>query len=488
MYKTHRLAAALFPGSAATGVRMQDRGKIREVKILALLCCFVTTATADQFGDFTYYEDKDSTLTITDYPTNAVGPVAIPAMIAGKPVTRIGYAAFSGCSRLTSVAIPNSVTRIEHDAFKYCSGLAGVALPAGVASVGRGAFANCSGLNSISVDPANPTYSSENGVLLNKLKTMLVAYPANRQGAYTIPAGVTRIEDLAFTYCRGLTGVTIPLGITSIGYGVFSGCSALTNVTIPPGVTHIGLDAFDSCSGLQSVAIPPSVTTISDHAFSGCRGLTTITIPVGVTIIGGFAFAHCSGLTSVTIPSSVTTLRGGAFFNCERLSAAVFTGHAPAVEVDSIVFSGTAPGFTVYFFDVKIGFTSPTWMGYPSVNMGAETPLKTWLVAGGFPYDSNLQSDPNGDGVNLLMAYALNLDPNQTLSGSLPQPVITSGEMSLSFYAGTAGITYTVAASGDMVNWSTDGVTISGADANQIRTATVARTGRVRFIRLAVSH
>lgn len=456
--------------------------------ILLLLPCLVGGAAADQFGDFTYSENKDASLTITDYPTNAVGSVVIPATIIGKPVTGIGYAAFSGCGSLTGVIIPNSVVRIEHDAFRYCNGLTDVAIPAGVASIGRGAFANCSGLNSISVDPANANYCSEGGVLLNKLKTTLVAYPANRQGTYAIPPGVTGIEDFAFTYCRGLTGVTIPPGISSIGYGVFSGCSALTNMTIPLGVTSIGQDAFDSCSGLKSVSIPSSVSIIWEHAFSGCSGLTNITIPDGATIIGAFAFAHCSGLTSVTIPPSVTSLGGGAFYHCDGLNAAVFRGDAPAAGVDSIVFSGAAAGFTVYFFDGKTGFTAPTWLGYPSVNMGAETPLKTWLIAGGFPHDSNLQSDSNSDGVNLLMAYALNLDPNQNQTGSLPQPVFATDQMSLTFYAGAAGITYAVQVSPDMQTWTTEGVTLSAPDANQIRTATVDMTGPSRYMRLSVSH
>jgi hypothetical protein len=90
--------------------------------------------------------------------------------------------------------------------------------------------------------------------------------------------------------------------------------------------------------------------------------------------------------------------------------------------------------------------------------------------------------------VNLLMAYALNLDPNQNLSDRMPRPVFTAGEMSLSFYAGTAGVSYAVEASEDVVEWSTEGVTISEPDANQIRTATVDRASPARFMRLVARH
>ena len=50
---------------------------------------------------------------------------------------------------------------------------------------------------------------------------------------FTIPDGVTSIEDYAFWGCSGLTSVTIPDSVTSIGEWAFSGCSSLKSVTIP---------------------------------------------------------------------------------------------------------------------------------------------------------------------------------------------------------------------------------------------------------------
>ena len=44
-------------------------------------------------------------------------------MTIGESVTSIGYAAFVGCSSLTSITIPNSVTSIGKSAFSDCSGL-----------------------------------------------------------------------------------------------------------------------------------------------------------------------------------------------------------------------------------------------------------------------------------------------------------------------------------------------------------------------------
>ena len=83
----------------------------------------------------------------------------------------------------------------------------------------------------------------------------LALVTAARDGALTIPEGVTSIGDAAFYGCTGLTSVTIPEGVTSIGDTAFCGCTGLTSVTIPEGVTRVGDAAFYGCTGLTSVTL-----------------------------------------------------------------------------------------------------------------------------------------------------------------------------------------------------------------------------------------
>ena len=64
-------------------------------------------------------------------------------------VTSISGGAFSGCSGLTSVTIPNSVTLIGGGAFAWCSGLTSVTIGNSVTSIGEYAFASCSRLTEI---------------------------------------------------------------------------------------------------------------------------------------------------------------------------------------------------------------------------------------------------------------------------------------------------------------------------------------------------
>ena len=71
-------------------------------------------------------------------------------------LTSIGDYAFSYCSELTSVTIPDSVTSIGNGAFYDCSGLTSVIIGNGVTSIGGYAFSGCSGLTSVTMLPTNP--------------------------------------------------------------------------------------------------------------------------------------------------------------------------------------------------------------------------------------------------------------------------------------------------------------------------------------------
>ena len=202
-----------------------------------------------------------STLSVTDCDPNATA-VVIRSTYNGKSVTTISARAFSGCSKLTSVTIPDSVTTIYDRAFDECSNLTSVTIGNRVTKIGGYAFHGCSSLTSV-----------------------------------TIPDSVTTIGYRAFEGCTALTSVTIGNSVTEIGDSAFSGCSKLTSVTIPNSVTEIGVGTFSGCSSLTSVTIPDSVTTIGYHAFDDCSSLTSITIPDGVTEIDEDAFEGCSSLT-----------------------------------------------------------------------------------------------------------------------------------------------------------------------------------------------
>ena len=196
--------------------------------ILCVLLCggISMTAQATALGfTITYMEGEDEA-TLINY-TGGETEVVIPEVILGKKITSI-RGAFSGCSYITSITIPDSVTSIEGHAFSGCSGLTSI----------------------------------------------------------IIPDSVTWIGGAAFEGCSSLTSIILPKGVTRIGRGVFEGCSSLTSITLPKSVTSIGRGAFDGCSSLTSITLPKSVTTIENYAFRDCSSLTSITILKGVTSIG----------------------------------------------------------------------------------------------------------------------------------------------------------------------------------------------------------
>ena len=186
-------------------------------------------------------------------------------------ITSIGLLAFSNCTALASVSIPESVTSIEGYAFSGCTSLT----------------------------------------------------------SFTIPESVTSIKGGVFSYCTSLESVTISNNIKSIPAHTFRGCTALASVSIPESVTIISEETFRNCSNLTEVSLPNTMNTIESRAFEDCTKLTTVSTYGTKTTPGGkginyHAFYGCSALKSVTIPKSVTSIGSYAFIGCSALDSVTF--------------------------------------------------------------------------------------------------------------------------------------------------------------------
>ncbi len=258
---------------------------------------------------------------------------ALTSVIIPEGVTKIGYNAFYCCENLIIAEIPSTVTQIGMNAF-YGSGIKKATIPAGVTSIGKSAFGGCANLKEINVAKENTAYSSADGVLFNKDATELITYPAGKEGEYTIPSTVEKIDNNAFFYSKGLTSVIIPDSVTAIGEAAFYNCSKLSSITMGNNITSIGTRAFMGTAYYEDgshwedslvlyidnylIAVEPDVAgdytikegtkAITEFAFIDCYTLTSITIPNSVSTIGDYAFLTCASLKSITIPSSVKNI------------------------------------------------------------------------------------------------------------------------------------------------------------------------------------
>jgi len=184
--------------------------------------------------------------------TNKQGAYTIP-----NSVTSIEAGAFGFCSGMTSLIIPNSVTTIGDGTFSGCTELTSVTIPSGLTSLKGFGFSQYPNLTAVNVASDNPRFTSENGVLFSKDKSTLIGYPAGKQGAYTVPNGVTAIGNRAFFGCAGLTSITIPNSVKTIGNEAFSGCTGLTSIIIPDGVATIGEGALPSVASIICLNVTP---------------------------------------------------------------------------------------------------------------------------------------------------------------------------------------------------------------------------------------
>ena len=262
-------------------------------------------------------------------------------------IKKIGFAAFGGCTSLSSVTIESGVNEIGTCAF-VDTAIMSIYIPASVTLVGPGLFdhsnsyytpmpdikiyceaesqpAGWSSLWTVygssayyghyqpiwGVAPANPTSDfiftlNEDGksysVKASNISETSIVIPSTYKG---LP--VTKIEDNGFSKNKSLISVYIPGSIKAIGKNAFSLCENLADVTIENGVESIGESAFSS-SKITSIIIPNSVKSIERDAFSVCRLLSSVTLGSGLESIGKSAFEHCSSLTQITIPKSVALI------------------------------------------------------------------------------------------------------------------------------------------------------------------------------------
>lgn len=250
-------------------------------------------------------------------------------------VTTIESSAFYENNNLVSITIPDGVTNIGTCAFNSCKKLTSVSIPESVNNIGTEAFNSCESLTAISVHENNSVYSSENGVLFDKNKTILFVYPAEKsEKSYTVPNTVKHIFMNSFAGCVNLENITLNEGVEKIYLAAFMGCTNLKSINIPSSVTAIGDRAFMLCTSLTEISVHADNSNYSSEdgvlfdknktkliVYPGGKSDTSYSVPSSVTSVSSMAFLMCPNLESIAFPPNVTSFGYSLIFGCEKLAS-----------------------------------------------------------------------------------------------------------------------------------------------------------------------
>ncbi|MBR1552246.1 MAG: leucine-rich repeat domain-containing protein [Muribaculaceae bacterium] len=260
-------------------------------------------------------------------------------------INTIGRRAFHDCYDLEDVIMPPSVTAIEESAFEGCGNLAQIDLPRSIESIGNKAFKGCRQMRTIYLNNGLAELGAEAlaDVPITRIEIPRSlrnigkkAFDRTKLRTVAIPAD-TQIEGNDLGYMPQLTEYVIEEGHPTLrSYaGLLYNTDMTTLISCPPalsgtidvpdGVTIIADEAFYGCSSLSIVSLPESLSGIGQNAFKECSALRSINLPEFIQNIGNGAFKDCRSLTSIVLPTGISLVGAQTFEDCKSLQQVEFS-------------------------------------------------------------------------------------------------------------------------------------------------------------------
>ena len=162
---------------------------------------------------------------------------------------------------------------------------------------------------------------------------MKTIYYADDSGEFkgTIPNGVERIEDEAFSCCA-VEKIYIPDSVTSVGSNLFENATSLKSVRLPSGLKKLSPYMFAGCSSLEQIEMPFEIESFEEGLFAGCSSLKEIPFRAGIKELPNYVFSGCSQLRSLILPDTIEKICEGAVSDCENLTTLVLPASLKEIE------------------------------------------------------------------------------------------------------------------------------------------------------------
>jgi hypothetical protein len=245
-------------------------------------------------------------------------------------ITKIGQAAFSGCTNLLNIRLSSRVGYLSDDLFKNCTSLSSILIPDRVSGIGNNVFTGCTGLTYVYFESTRrlssigtgafqgtPWFEQQKDEFVIVGNGVLIKYNGTAK-QITLPWNAYYVAD-AFTNNTQIEEITLAEWTKGILVNAFSGCSSLKTVKFGEWVTAIGSRAFENCSALESVVLPDKIQAIGSYAFAGCQNLKNVSLPKGLIKLQPGTFKDCKSLQSLILPDLVNEIGANAFENCWAL-------------------------------------------------------------------------------------------------------------------------------------------------------------------------
>lgn len=345
-----------FKGSSIKKINLSACSNISRIWQYAFANCKnLDTIT---FATFTSTDDMAVKLSINDYAFS--GCTALVTLNLPENLGTLDSYAFKGCTALTTVNfVANAkfitpeptggeeptttaydpaglVTTIGDGAFMDCTSLTTITLPYFIARIGNSAFENCTALATFTtMDGAD----SKTAALRTIGDRAFFGNTSLNNVDVNTTKSVNTIGVSAFENCGQLATINLS-GVTRFAEGVFRNAKALKSVTMSANASiYVGQEAFRNCVTLSDITA--RIAAVDDGAFRNCISLRAITfVSSGIEYIGSNAFNGCVLIQKVSIPSSVVAIGDSAFDGCRGITSLTFESNETLQTIGYSAFGG----------------------------------------------------------------------------------------------------------------------------------------------------